>query len=200
MWDLPTNNNNYSKSNMASMKKNTKATKKGTHTECKFCMAKRTSFDATIEKSNLSYGQKTDKIELPFCNEACVLAWSRQEIRIDIEQSLATPTFITADDYAAAIRGMKVLSPDSLAYHRCEFAMISFMAVRMTTSFNKALLSRSETKAKLHERRLKIKEKYGELLELAMSNDDSSDMVRELSNMCVKFGNDNMGEITAFAK
>ena len=185
------------------MKKNTKATKKGTHTECKFCMAKRTSFGATIGKSNLSYGQKTDKIELPFCDEACMLAWSRQEMRIDIEKNLASADDVvnfSADDYATAIKGMKDFSPDSRAYHRCEFIMASFITVRMTTSFNKALLSRSETKAKLHERRLKIKEKYGELLELAMSNDDSSDMVGVLSNTCVKFGNDNMGEIIAFAK
>ena len=121
-------------------------------------------------------------------------------MRIDIEKNLAKSMFITAVDYANAVRGIKGLSPDSLGYHRCEFIMTSYMAVRMTTAFNKALLSRSETKAKLHERRLKIKEKYGELLELAMSNDDSSVMVRLLSNACVKFSNDNMGEITAFAK
>jgi len=184
---------------MASMKKNT-TQKKGTHTECKFCMAKRTSFGAVMESSKLSYGQKTDKTKLPFCNQACLLAWSRQEMRIDIEKNLANSPFITADDYANAVRGIKLLSPGSLGYHRCEFIMVSFMAVRLETSFDKALLSRSETKAKLNERRLKVKEKYGELLELAMTNDDSSDMVRGLSNACVKFSNDNMGEITAFAK
>ena len=130
-----------------------------------------------------------------------MLAYGRQEQRIDLEQEIARESSVSPVDYLKALEVMKVSEPGSKAFDFAEFTANSYMAKRLCVAFSKALLSRNETIAQLHARRIKLMEKYGDLLTYAMADDDMpSELVGKIASACSKFGNEKMGEISTWAK
>ena len=201
IWDLPNNNNNYSKSKSKTKKMAMKQTmetddKRVRAGECGFCMARRSYFPVGYTTSDLSFGQSENEKKFRFCNEKCMFAHGRQEQRIDLEQDIARESSVSPVDYLKALELMKVEEPGSKAFDFAEFTANTYMVGRMIKAFSKALLSRNETIAQLHARRIKLMEKYGDLLTCAMADDDMpSELVGLIATSCSKFGNEKMGEI-----
>lgn len=192
-------------------KKNTPAMKKDARGECKFCMCPLLHGHCEINEEQLSFGQSIGKTTMKFCGKACQGSWARQEMRIDMEKDIANDCGFSSEDYKAAVKTLAGLNKSKLPIdtaeekhcrYVCEYAAAMYVSNRLENGLWKACLSRSETKAELNKRRLKIKEKYGELLELAMTNQttvDVSSHIKWISNACVCFSNENMGQISAFA-
>jgi hypothetical protein len=96
---------------------------------------------------------------------------------------------------------MKITKTGSEEFDRAEYIANTFTLWRLKQAWAKALLSRSETIAQLQARRIKIMEKYGELLTYAMSDDDfSPGLMGMITCGCSKYSKEDMGEITVWAK
>jgi hypothetical protein len=192
-------------------KKNTTEMKKDARGECRFCMCPLLHGHCEINNQELSFGQVIGTTTTKFCSKACQGSWARQEMRIDMERDLTAECNFSSEDYKGAVKTLAGLNKSKLpptakekeCRYVCEFTAAVYLSNRLENAFLKACLSRSETKAELNKRRLKVKEKYGELLELAMTNQTTADVssqIKWISNACVCFANENMGQISAFAK
>ena len=190
--------------NKIEIKIKSKMVKADTHIragECGFCMARRSFFPITYSTHAVSFGQRQEETTIDFCNKECGYAWARQEQRLDLDKLLDYDGFFTKEDYLGALKIMKITKTGSEEFDRAEYIANTFTLWRLKQSWAKALLSRSETIAQLQARRIKIMEKYGELLTYAMSEDDFSPKLMGLiTNGCSKYSKEDMGEISVWAK